>query len=1023
MKYKKLLVILLTGILYISVHAQQTLFHLQDDIDFKRGMELLEKEKYSTAQKFFSQAYERYKGQKTELGALSQYYSAFCAVRLFNNDAEFQTLQFVRDNPGHQLVNTAYFNLAGYFYARKKWDGAIKYYQHTDASKLDKEQQGEYHFKLGYSYFSKEDYEKAKISFYEIKDGNTKYSAPALYYYSHIHYEQGNSQTALDGFLKLTSDKNFGPVAPYYIVHIYYKQEKYNEIVDFAPGMMQKVTVKRLPEVSRITAEAYSQLGQYKESLPYFQTFLDSADYITKDDKYTAAYAFYKAGSYQVAIGLFGSISSTESKLGQNASYYLADCYIKTNDKQKARMAFQSASSMDYDPVIKQDALFNYALITYELSSDPFNEAIRAFHEFIKLYPESKRIDEAYKYLIQSYLKARNYRLALESLEKADLRSDDLKQAYQKVAFYRGVELFNNLDYTNSLVCFDKSLKYGSYDQNLRLKALYWKGEANYHLGNYDRAISYYQEFKSAPSAQQTEEYAMCDYNIGYSWFGLKNYQNAIESFRKFTSDAPARLDKEKGDAYNRIADCYYAGTDYNSAADYYGRAAESAGADVEYALLQKGINQGLMNRNDQKISTLKSLISSYPASNLADDARFEIAQSYVKMQNSNEAIDNMKRLISDYPQSNLVVGAYLQLALLYYNIDNSNEAIRYYKETIRLFPSSVQSKDALTGLKNIYVDMNKVDEYFTYVKSVGQTAPLVSVNEKDSLVFVSAEKVYMSGDCNSSSKSFERYISSYPQGMYLLNAHFYKADCNYRNKEFDKAAESFNYVLSIPSNQFTEQSLLGLARIESQKGDLKNSAAHYRQLVENYPNPGNKKEALIAVMEAEYTLKNYEAALKAARSALEISKLGPDIERRAHYIAARALHEQDRDALALDEYKKISGEVMSKEGAEAKFRMAEIYYDQKDYKNAEKEILEFSEKTTSHDYWIARSFILWTDIFIASKDYFQANQTIQSIIDYYEKTDDGILNIAKEKKAAIVKLQQAKEEPQPTRAVEIDIE
>ena len=134
-------------------------------------------------------------------------------------------------------------------------------------------------------------------------------------------------------------------------------------------------------------------------------------------------------------------------------------------------------------------------------------------------------------------------------------------------------------------------------------------------------------------------------------------------------------------------------------------------------------------------------------------------------------------------------------------------------------------------------------------------------------------------------------------------------------------------------------------------------------------------------------------------------------------------MQEQGRDALAIDEYKKISGEVMSSEGAEAKFRLAEIYYNQKDYKNSEKEILELSEKTTTHEYWIARSFILWADIFVVNKDYFQAIQTLQSIIDYYEKTNDGILKMAKEKKAVIVKLQEAKEEPKPSEDVEIKID
>ena len=33
---------------------------------------------------------------------------------------------------------------------------------------------------------------------------------------------------------------------------------------------------------------------------------------------------------------------------------------------------------MDFDQSIKEDALFNYAKVTYELSYTPFNEAIRA---------------------------------------------------------------------------------------------------------------------------------------------------------------------------------------------------------------------------------------------------------------------------------------------------------------------------------------------------------------------------------------------------------------------------------------------------------------------------------------------------------------------------------------------------------------------------------------------------------------------------------------------------------------------
>jgi TolA-binding protein len=1023
MKHKLLLIFILVLAFFIPANSQQTLYYLQDDANYKRGIELLEKEKYSTAQQFFELSFEKYRDSRTELRAMSQYYMAFCAVRLFNDDAEFLTVKFINDNPESPLINTAYFNLAGYFYARKKWANAIDYYKKTNPDQLEKDLWGEYYFKMGYSYFEKSDTANARIALYIVKDVDTKYTAPALYYYSHIHYVEGNFQTALNGFLKLTDDKTFGPIAPYYIVQIYYKQERYKEIVDFAPKIIDNVTQKRLPEVARIAAEAFSKLSRYEESLPYFQTFLDSSNYISKDDKYQAGYAFYKAGSYDKAIGLFGSISNTESALGQNASYYLADCYIRTNDKQRARLAFQSASGMNFDPVIRQDALFNYALLTFELSNDPFNEAIRSFQEFIAQYPESKRIDEAYRYLIQSFLNARNYRLALESLEKSELKSDDLKTAFQRIAFYRGVELFSNLDFLNAVAHFDKSLKYGSYDQAIKARAIYWKGEAFYRMNDFNKAIGFYEEFKNAPSSFATEEFALVDYNIGYSWFRLKNYENAINFLRKFTSNTPARFSREKSDAFNRIGDCFYANSDYTSAVDFYGRAANEKSGDIEYAMLQKGICLGLSNRDQQKIALLQELLKNYPSSKLYDNALYEMAQSHVKMQDIDEAQKELKQLVADFPQSNFTPGAYVQLALLYNYNGNNDAAIKYYKETINRFPVTEAAREAIIGLKNIYVDMNKVDEYISYVKSSGQTVPSVSPNEQDSLIYVSAERVYMSGDCNNSSKAFERYISNYPQGGFLLNAHFYKADCNYRNKEFDEAEVSFTYVINQPVNQFTEQSLLGIARIEIQKKDIYNAIKHYQELADNYPTPGNIKEAQVTIMENQFELKNYEEVLNTARKVKEISKLSPEIDRKATFIIARCLQEQGRSALALDEFKKISGEVMSLEGAESKFHVAELYFENKDYKNAEKEILEFSEKSSPHDYWIARSFILWADIFATNKDYFQAIQTLESIINYYEKTDDGILQMAKAKKADIVKLQEAKEQPRPPEDVEIDIE
>ncbi len=109
---------------------------------------------------------------------------------------------------------------------------------------------------------------------------------------------------------------------------------------------------------------------------------------------------------------------------------------------------------------------------------------------------------------------------------------------------------------------------------------------------------------------------------------------------------------------------------------------------------------------------------------------------------------------------------------------------------------------------------------------------------------------------------------------------------------------------------------------------------------------------------------------------------------------------------------RKLPTEVKSVEGAESKFRVAEIYYQRKEMQNAEKEISDFADKSTPHQYWMAKSFLLWADIFRDKGDDFQAIQTLQSLIDYYQKTDDGILDEAKAKKKQLSDNQEKTSKP-----------
>jgi len=1022
MSVKPLLQILIYSFVFRTVtFSQQTSQHTHEDRYYRKGMELFEKENYGAAQDFFQKAYDYYGSQSTVLKSKAQYYTALCAVKLFNEDAEYLTYSFIKDNPENPLVDKAYYNLAGYFYELKKYNKALSYYNRINKNALSDNESAECSFKAGFCYFKKDDLENARLAFNEIKDKNTKFSPLAIYYYSHINYTQGNYQTALNGFLRLSRDKTFSPIVPYYITQIYFLQKKYEKVIEYAPGLLDTVAKSRHAEVARITGVSFYMLNRYKESVPYLEYYNENAGAVTKEDKYQLAYAYYKSGEFDKAAEIFSKLSDENSLLCHNAMYHLADCYLKLNKKHQARMAFASASKMDNDPKIKEDALFNYALVTYELSYSPFNEAIQAFNDYISLYPNSQRTDEAYNYLMQAYLNAKNYRMALSSIDRIKNKNDDIKKAYQKISYYRALELFNNLRFDDAIELFNSSLKYGSLNSKLYALTFYWRGEVYYRLENYDKAIVDYKKFIGMPVSYYQQEFNLAHYNLGYSYFKKKNYSDAALWFRKYTGFMKGNKTKRVGDALNRIGDCYFIQTDYYAAIDFYDRSIKAGNTDVDYAIFQKSLALGVINKFEEKIQNLNQLLGTYPNSAFTDDALYEIGESYLSQHQPEKAIPNFQRIVNEFPNSSYVSKSLVKLGLIYYNTDRAQESLKLYKRVVNDYPGTDEAQSALKGIKNIYVDMNNIDAYFDYVNNLGDFAK-VDLREQDSLSYITAEKLYMSGDCDRSSQGFKNYIEKYTNGSFILDAHFYKGDCNYRMNQYDEAMKSFDYVIGNPKNIYTEQALLGASRIKFKLKDYSLAINYYKKLEEVTEIKSNLLEARTGLMRCYYNINDYTNAIEAARNVINTEKVSDALEREARFILAKSLYASERLMLALEQFQKVAVEVNSSEGAESKFRMAEIYFKRGELETAEKEIFDFTERTTPHQYWMAKSFILWSDIFASRRDYFQAIQTLQSIIDYYENSEDGIISMAKEKKEKLVKEQQAVEQKTEQEDIEINI-
>jgi TolA-binding protein len=82
---------------------------------------------------------------------------------------------------------------------------------------------------------------------------------------------------------------------------------------------------------------------------------------------------------------------------------------------------------------------------------------------------------------------------------------------------------------------------------------------------------------------------------------------------------------------------------------------------------------------------------------------------------------------------------------------------------------------------------------------------------------------------------------------------------------------------------------------------------------------------------------------------------------------------------------------------------MAAIQFQQGEFKAAQQTAFDLIKNLPSFDYWVAKSFLLLADTYLALKDEFQAKSTLQSLLDNYTGNDE-IIPAAKEKLEALNK-------------------
>ncbi len=985
---------------YSQIVAQKTLYYINENITFKQAHELYSNKDYSSAYQLFEK-YLNSKNKETLLAIDAEYFKAICSYYLQNKDAEILLKNFAGKYPENTRYNSALFYLANLYFNKKKYDEVLSIYQKIEKDDLSKVQQAEYHFKRGYALLEKNRLDEASAEFYEIKDTDNPYYNHATYYYAHIAYNQKKYETALENFLKLEKDNYYQVIVPYYITHIYFVQNKFESVIEMTQKLVKdSVFYQKLPEIQRMLGESYFNLKQYDKCI----TALEKSNQISSLDNqgnYLLAYSYYQTKDYENAIKYFEKSIGKKDSTSQNAWYHLADSYLKLNQKDKAKNAFYGASQLHFVPSITEDALFNFAKISYELEYSPFNETIKAFTDYINLYPKSNRKDEALQYLINAYATTKNYEKALQSIEELSIKTPQIEQIQQRLLYNLAVKYFNDKNYPLAELYFNKTKKV-SQESIFTTFAQYWLGEIYYQNKDYSNSIDAWKKFQLLPFAPSMKEYEISNYNIGYAYLKRQNegdINEAAISFAKFANSNTTDYAK-KADASIRAGDCFFMLQNLSMAIEYYNKAIQLDKLEVDYALYQKSLCLGLMKKFDEKISTLKSIIQQYPKSEYKGHAILEIADTYNNdIKNYSLASQYYTQYLNEYPNNTASIKAMVSLGLIFYSQKQDDKAFEYLDKVVKTNPKSEEASEVLPIIKKIFESKGQINEMEKYFENIGN--PL-SISQVESSLYESAKDYYYNQkNCDKARELYEEYLQKFSDGKYNIEAHYCIAECLYNSNDssnIQKAIEHYVVIINTPQRfLFTEDALSKAAYYYYKQKNYSEAFPLLIRYSEITEQPNNIYEAKWLALKCAYQLADYNKTLELSNYIINnADKTHAQQIKEAKFYRAVAMYELQQYNESLKEFISLPKLLKNSNGAKSYVYISKIYLTQGNYKQCEETINELLSYQYTTDEINAEGMLILADSYIQQQDYANAKIILETIIQ--SKPKEHLLNQTQQK-------------------------
>ena len=895
--------------------------------------------------------------------------------------------EFAARSASSALMPQIRYRYALNLFDEKDFQAASGQFEQLSRHQLYRSQVPEFQFKRAYCDFELRYFDRALLRFKDLTmRSHSDYTAPAQYAAGYIYYEQEKFADAAQWLEKASKDSRFTEIASFYLTECRFMLKDYETVRKEGPEVLEMVSDDKKPYIARFISESCLVLGDTANARKYFDLSRSSLSPQSRSDFFYAGSVLYAVKGWKGAIDSFLQMADRTDSIGQIANYQLAYSYIRTGNKVAAMAAFKDASGQDYDRHIKEDAFFNYAKLAFDLNTDS-----SVFYDYLEKYADTGKRELIYSYIAIAALYNRDYEGAIAAYDEIDELDPDMRSNYMKANYLRANQLVKAGSWRAAVECLRAAGYYSDRRTYFNQMSRYWLAEAYYRSAQYDKSIDVLMDLYNTSALYGKEESSLVPFNIAWCYMKKNDYNYAANWFTTYLSENGTTYRKE---ALLRYGDCMFMQQRYTDAVKAYDEVLKDW-FDVNdiYPYYQAAVSYGLTGNNSRKASLLANVEKASPASAYYPEAMYELGRSLVTAGNTSKAITCFNTLAGNVRDSTFIARAYLELGMIYRNKADNDRALGYYKQVVEDMPPSEYADAALLAIESIYKGMNAPEEYLAYIESIGKSS-LKTEDEREMMIYNAAEQIFLSENYPKAMTSLTSYLEKYPSGRMVTNAEYYLAECFRLTSQPEAACDHYEKVISAGKGPFLEQSVLNYAELSYSMQKYAEAFDAYLKLYSSTVTASYRTVSLTGLMRSAFRARMYDEAVKYSEIIAGQDFADGQLVREARYVDAKSLLATSRRDEAFAVLAVLAEDPATSEGAEASYLMIQDSYDRGAFDEVESRVYAFSDSGTSHNYWLAKSFIVLGDAFVEMDNLEQAKATFESVAQGYtpETEDDDVI-------------------------------